>query len=158
MNARTFGNSKIDGFDVSVERIDGMWTSIMQDHTYGEQVFEPITDVRTVIDGVEFVNLCPHTINIWTDDGIIDVLPSGTLARCTEERTVVNSISGIQIDKAVFGDVTGLPEYSTPHRIYIVSALVAQAVKGTRYDVFTTGKAVRNAEQQVVGCQGLSII
>lgn len=60
---------------------------------------------------------------------------------------------GIAVTRAVYGDITGLPE---PQEgvIYIVSALVALAAR--REDVLFPGPAIRDAEGRIVACRGLS--
>jgi hypothetical protein len=101
---------------------------------------------------MKIINLTPHAINLPG----ITVPPSGQLARCQE---TVKTVDQIEVEGAVvpvvektFGDVTGLPEpvWGT---IYIVSALVAQAVR--RSDVFCPGDPVRDTEGKIIGCKSL---
>lgn len=99
---------------------------------------------------VEFVNLTPHTIKL--NDGR-KFPPSGDIARVSDEFGEFD-IDGIADVK--FGSVTGLPEPEIGH-IYIVSAMVAAAVKG-RTDVVSpaTGhpETVREKNGQIVSVPG----
>ncbi len=77
---------------------------------------------------VEFINMTPHVIKL--NDGR-EFLPSGQVARVSNEFSEFDT-DGIADVK--FGPVAGLPEPEIG-RIYIVSAMVAAAVKGSRSDV-----------------------
>ena len=109
------------------------------------------------------VNLTPHTINIYGDEGwIINVSATGSLARVAEVREsappvqIGTDVSGlyIPVSRATYGEVTGLPE-PDGETIYIVSAQVAQQCAG-RQDVFYPGPAIRDDAGRQVGCHGLS--
>lgn len=77
---------------------------------------------------VRFVNVTPHAIKL--NDGR-EFPPSGQIARVSNEFGEFDS-DGIADVK--FGTVTGLPEPEIGV-VYIVSAMVAAAVKGIRSDV-----------------------
>ncbi len=100
------------------------------------------------------INLTPHPLAIHTPAGIIDVPPSGAVARCAEVRTDRPPIDGIPVPAASYGAVIGLPG-PVPDTIYVASALVLAAVPD-RADVFAPGPAVRDGEGKVVGCRGLT--
>lgn len=101
------------------------------------------------------VNLTPHAININRHQiDTIEIPPSGTVARCDEVRTNIDSIDLIPVDVVSFGDVEGLPE-PQENTVYIVSALVAARVPERR-DVYMPGKAIRDDAGRVIGCSGLS--
>lgn len=109
----------------------------------------------------QLINLTPHAVDIQSTDEpalIVSVPPSGTVARCAEERESVQGLAlglhHIPATRATYGAVTGLPA-PTPGVAYVVSALVLAQCAG-RDDVFAPGPAVRNAAGQVVGCLGLS--
>lgn len=53
------------------------------------------------------------------------------------------------------GDVAGLPE-EVDDTIIIVSAIVGQALKGKRGDIYTIDEPVRNETGKVIGCRSLS--
>ncbi len=106
---------------------------------------------------MKFINLTPHTIDIHHSTGeITHVPPSGEVARCAEERMVVRTIGTISVEKAVYGEVTGLPD-SEEGTIYIMSMRAAQGVSG-RNDVVLPGEAIRDKDGKIVGCRGLSVI
>jgi hypothetical protein len=81
----------------------------------------------------EVVNLTPHEINIWikgdqSPNKIIDIPPSGNVARLHIKVTDVGKVLNIPVVHSVGRRVIGLPE---PHDgvIYLVSSTVAREVK-----------------------------
>lgn len=103
-----------------------------------------------------FVNLCQHIINIVTPEGVVDVPPSGRVARVATTRTPGPSFGPVETVITVFGEVEGLPE-PQEGTIFLVSALV-QGHKSVRHreDVFSPGEQIRNADGLPVGCRGLT--
>jgi hypothetical protein len=95
---------------------------------------------------MKFINLTPHTINLNSGEVFP---PSGQVARVTAGYTDFDA-AGCCV--ATFGEVQGLPD---PQEgvLFIVSGLVAGAVKGVREDVVApaTGhpQAVREGGQIV---------
>lgn len=114
---------------------------------------------------MELVNLTPHTINIYINDGIevATIPPSGVVARCKQESEFVGrffakgAACGITVTREKFGAVENLPAYEDG-KFYIVSKLVAQAIAGTRSDILVPGPMIRTEDGQPIGCIGLSII
>lgn len=98
------------------------------------------------------VNLTPHDIVLC---GV--TIASSGIARCETTVNQIGEIDGIKINKKSFGEVTGLPEAKVD-TIYIVSAIVAQAVSGKRDDVYVVDETIRNAQGQIVGCNALAQI
>jgi len=83
---------------------------------------------------MNYINLCPHTINVCDSNGVVHAIPpSGEVARVSATTDIVEN-EPFKISKQIFGDVTGLPEVKFGYR-YIVSGIVLAAVKGKRYDV-----------------------
>lgn len=105
---------------------------------------------------MKIVNLTPHDINIIGEIGeVVQTFPaSGELARCSVSREQVDVINGIPVNRTVFGAVTGLPEQQEGV-VYVVSALVAQAVDG-RDDVVIPDDAVRDEQGRIVGCRAFA--
>jgi hypothetical protein len=100
------------------------------------------------------VNLTPHEINIVGEQNR-NILPSGQVARVTEEIKRVGTVDGIPIIHKTFGEVEGLPEPQSD-TVFIVSLLVAQAAK--RIDVLAIGETVRNEKGQVIGAKSLAMV
>lgn len=100
---------------------------------------------------VQFVNCTPHAIKL--NDGRV-FEPSGELARVSQETSY---FSGWDIATQSFGEVTGLPA-PQDGVVYIVSAMVLTALKGTRPDCVApaTGHplCVRDAEKRIVSVPG----
>ncbi len=113
-----------------------------------------------VLDAIELpevVNLTPHPLMIERVDGALASIPaSGAVARLAVTREqlapVATSAGAFAVTRPTLGAVTGLPEPEAG-RIYVVSAMVAEAVK--RPDVFSPGELIRDSAGNVVGARGL---
>jgi hypothetical protein len=84
-------------------------------------------------------------------------ITSSGIARCETTVNQIGEIDGIKINRKSFGEVTGLPEPQAD-TIYVVSAIVAQAVSGKRDDVYVVDDTIRNEQGQIVGCNALAQI
>jgi hypothetical protein len=109
-------------------------------------------------NGVEVVNLTPHTINIMRGNelGGNIAIPSSGVARASTEKKQTGDICHIPVNQNSYGAVEGLPKQKDGI-IYIVSALTAQAVP-QRQDVYIVDDAVRNEKGQVMGCKAIARI
>lgn len=105
---------------------------------------------------MQFINLTPHSISIRNEAGeeILSLPPSGQVARVAEQRENLGLLEGIEVTRASYGEIEGLPE-PRPGVAYIVSGMVLAACQD-RADVFAPGVAVRDAEGRIVGARGLS--
>lgn len=105
---------------------------------------------------ITFKNMTPHAINIYSPSGevMLEVPPSGEVARCAEQRAERPALNGVPVSVASYGDVTGLPD-AQPGFAYIVSGMVLSACPD-RPDVFAPGPALRDGDGRIVGCIGLS--
>lgn len=103
------------------------------------------------------INLTPHDVNIYIDEDTMLVLPKCEYpARCTTSNVYLGEIDGVPIYHVVYEDVINLPDPMLG-TIYVVSAIVAQAVKN-RDDVFapdTGATALRNSNGQIHAVRGL---
>ena len=104
----------------------------------------------------KLINLTPHTITILCGETKKELASEG-LARVTTTTEVVGNINGIPVNTIEMGEVTGLP---APEKdtIFIVSRVVAEAVKDTRNDVVIVDKTVRNEAGQIIGCFALAVV
>jgi len=107
------------------------------------------------------MNLTPHPLNLMPagpTGPVVTIPPSGQVARCATSRVQVDTITvdgvTIPVNRTQFGEVTGLPD-PQPDTIYIVSAVVAQAVPD-RTDVFIVDDAVRDEQGRIIGCRALA--
>ena len=100
----------------------------------------------------KFVNLTPHEITLC---GV--KLPSEGLARCATLEQQIDVIDGVRVNHRTFGEVSGLPE-PQEGTVFIVSALVAQAIAGKRDDVYIVDETVRDEEGKIIGCNALARI
>lgn len=104
------------------------------------------------------VNLTPHQINVFAGGRLVlTAEPSGAVARCPLTKKAAGDVNGAPVYRMEAGYPTGLPapEEGT---VYIVSKIVAEALKGSRPDVLTVGSAVRDQSGRTIGCDGLSLI
>lgn len=102
------------------------------------------------------VNLTPHKLKIHTQNGVVELPPSGEVARISTTEKLISVVEDIEIFSTEFGSVEGLAE-PKPGVCYIVSRLVLEAVKNTRSDVFAPGQLIRDDQGRPIGCKGLSI-
>ena len=109
------------------------------------------------------INLTPHALNIMPEgpDGpTVTIPPSGKVARCAVDRVQVDTITvdgiSVPVNQTRFGAESDLPD-PQPDTIFVVSALVAQAVPD-RPDVFIVDDAVRDEQGRIIGCRALAHI
>lgn len=105
--------------------------------------------------GVEVVNCTPHNITV----GGVTIAPSGIVPRLAQSSAVVDTLrladgQEIPVVETAMGELTGLPD-TKPGTYLVVSRLVAEAAPD-RADLLIPGKAVRDAEGNVVGCETLA--
>lgn len=110
---------------------------------------------------MKIINLTPHAINIMPEGAngpVITIPPSGQVARCATHRVQVDTVAvdgvPIPVNKTKFGEVEGLPD-PQPNTIFIVSAVVAQAVPH-RPDVFIVDDAIRDEQGRIIGARALA--
>ncbi len=110
---------------------------------------------------MKIVNLTPHALNLMPagpTGPVVTIPPSGIIARCAVDRVQVNivTVDGIivPVNQTRFGEVSDLPD-PQPDTIYIVSAVVAQAVPD-RQDVFIVDDAVRDEQGRIIGARALA--
>ena len=110
---------------------------------------------------MRIVNLTPHPLNLMPEgpDGpTVTIPPSGLVARCATSRVQVDTVTvdgiTVPVNQTRFGEVSDLPD-PQPDTIFVVSALVAQAVP-ERQDIFITDDAVRDDQGRIIGCRALA--
>lgn len=108
-----------------------------------------------------YVNLTPHALNIRALNGAVVVLPPSAdgPARVIYDRLPPEQvqIAGHEIAISVAGsprEIIGLPE-PEPGVVYIVAKAVSDAVPA-RGDLMSPGRLLRDADGNVVGCDGLT--
>jgi len=107
---------------------------------------------------INFINLTPHSINIPTDAGNLEIPASGEEARIEMHYNAYQILEtdGHRIGLETFrqGAIVGLPE-PQPDKYYIVSNMVAQ--RANRKDVICPGRLIRDENKRVIGCEGLLV-
>ena len=104
------------------------------------------------------LNLTPHSIHIHTNDGVIAIPPSGTVARVEVENQIVgnhNIEDGVSIPviTRVAGEVVGLPsDMKTP---FLVSAMVLDCLgseyHGVAFAPDTGASCIRDEKGRIIG-------
>jgi hypothetical protein len=112
---------------------------------------------------LNIVNLTPHALNLMPagpTGPVVTIPPSGQVARCAVDRVQVDTVAvdgiTVPVNQTRFGEVSDLPD-PQPDTIFVVSALVAQAVPD-RQDVFIVDDAVRDEQGRIIGCRALAQI
>lgn len=109
-----------------------------------------------------FKNLTPHALNVLTDDGThyFTIQASGEVARVVYDTLPPEMIPyrGFDISVTIAGslrEIIGLPD-PEPGVVCIVSKAVADAAPRHRGDLVSPGELIRDADGNVVGCDGLT--
>lgn len=107
-------------------------------------------------------NLTPHTLNVRALDGtVIAIAPdSRGAARVVYDRFPPEqaTLNGHEIAISVAGsprEIVGLPE-PEEDVILIVAKAVSDAAPASRGDLMSPGRLLRDADGNVVGCDGLT--
>jgi len=110
---------------------------------------------------LNIVNLTPHALNLMPagpTGTVVTIPPSGLVARCAVDRVQVDTVTvdgiSVPVNQTRFGEVFNLPD-PQPDTIFVVSALVAQAVPD-RQDVFIVDDAVRDDQGRIIGARALA--
>lgn len=107
---------------------------------------------------MELVNLTPHDIVIVDANlNTVKTIASSGLARIEEKTGIHSSIpledgTHVGLKTSMLAGVYGLPE-ATETTYYIVSMIVATALKGKRTDLVYPD-VVRNDKGIIIGCKG----
>ena len=104
------------------------------------------------------INMTPHDICIIQQEKTVRVIPaSGVVARCDMLRQAQASLDHIPAYRVTYGAVQGLPE-AKEGIFYIVSSIVALAMRGQRNDLLVPLDFVRDDAGRILGCQALAHI
>ncbi len=107
---------------------------------------------------MQFINLTPHSVSIHKASGKVTTFPKPDKpARCAQVTEKFAEINGFDICRVRFGEVQDLPA-PAPGVTYIVSRVVAEAVKGKRDDIVIPGPAIRDEQGHTIGAYGFSLI
>lgn len=102
-----------------------------------------------------FINMCKHEIKVQQSDGTFKVIPpSGKVARCSQQSTIVSTHLGVDLIQTTFGEVEDLPEPSEGV-LLIVSGMVRTALPN-RKDLVSPGDMLRDEKGNVTGCNGFN--
>lgn len=97
-------------------------------------------------------NFTPHEVILCGK-----VYPSEGIARCTVSSNKIGDVDGIPVNEKDYGEVVGLPEPKDGD-YFVVSTIVAQAVKGVRSDCLVPDELVRDEQGRIIGANALARI
>jgi hypothetical protein len=109
---------------------------------------------------MQLINLTPHALTIEALDGsTLTLPPSGTVARLRVDRQTRTPLEvdgrSVGLSCPTLRGPVNLPDpEQAPGTIYVVSTLVADAVK--RPDVMSPGELLRDDEGRPLRCRGLN--
>jgi hypothetical protein len=108
---------------------------------------------------LKIVNLTPHAITIIGENRNLVIEPSGIVTRisATTKNCGTYYLEDFEVPITVnsYTEVENLPK-QVKGTIYIVSALVANAVK--RNDLYIPNESVRDELGRIIGCKSLGMI
>jgi hypothetical protein len=113
---------------------------------------------------VNLVNCTPHPIRLLAGEPgaerILDLPPSGAVARAAEQRQQVGTVEAggvsLPVYEVSYGGLEGLPE-PAPGTVYLVSAIAARAAAGAgRQDCLVTADPVRDDQGRITGARALA--
>lgn len=132
------------------------------------------TLITTSLLGREFVNLTPHTINVFNSDGYSEEFPpSGIVARMGMTRKPIESAIGVDLfftDSTVIEGIEHFHMKSGVQYVIITSLAVKSELREYLQDVVdncyedgppphfivvSPGELIRNDKGQPIGCKGL---
>ena len=114
----------------------------------------------------KIVNLTPHHLNIFSDEGnlIASIPPSGTVARVDTIKRVKEYVDveghKVPISYVTYTQVQGLPPYPSDDTLYVVSNIVYQCLKGTKWEKYlivpdtNPDSVVRDEAGRIKGVKG----
>lgn len=103
---------------------------------------------------MKIINLTPHDI-MYSNRGKFQVIKTSGEARCLLESRMIGSIGEIPVYQNTYGQVVGLPD-EEEGTYYVVSRIVAEAMKGKRNDLFIVDKTIRDDKGFIVGFQAFA--
>ena len=110
---------------------------------------------------MKLINLTPHVINLHAQGQIIVLEPSGVIARleieCMDLADMVVDGIIVQIKATILKNLVDMPE-PQDGVCYVASDVVTKrAMELDREDVFGAGDSIRDADGNVIGCNGLAL-
>ena len=113
---------------------------------------------------IDFINFTPHSINIDSPSGRVEIPPSGKTIRVTTTDDLVGEIIGVEVVKTSIVGVEGL-EGVLPGAKIIVSSMVLDTLAKlgipegiTAYAPDTGSTAVRDERGQIVAVRRLRTV
>ena len=110
---------------------------------------------KFIINGVEFINLTRHPINIVIDDEILEIGKCENPILLKESRIKFSEVGGIDVNLVTLSKEGDSPE-PAPNKYYIVSRAVAEAFR--RGDFLIPDETVRDDNGRIIGCKSFAVI
>ena len=100
------------------------------------------------------LNLTPHVLTIVTENGNIEIKPSGTIPRVSVKTVPAGEVNGIPLFRNEYGEVVDLPP-TEDGVLLVVSGLLKSACP-ERTDLVVPARQIRDEQGRIVGCEGLA--
>lgn len=110
---------------------------------------------------MEFVNLTPHSVQIYQGDEMAFEFPaSGLVARVAESTTKDEPAGQVPVTLVELGEVLNLPapKAGTSYIVSMPTAMALRALGIDRADCLYPFGQVRDDQGRICGCRGLAII
>ena len=105
---------------------------------------------------VGFINLTPHTINVFNDEGVqIAAFGSNGVARCATNTVDAGEIGGVPFTRTEMGEVIGLPD--PQDGVFIIVSRIICAACPDRDDLVIVDQTVRDEAGRIIGCRSFSV-
>lgn len=116
---------------------------------------------------MRIVNLTPHKLNVYKGDKLILSVDSFRAARVSQKEVFWGKVNDVPLYRVEYGEINGLPEEPEEDALYVVSIIVANALRGridwpiwrNHITVPNTGPtengAVRDKDNRIIGVRSL---
>jgi len=107
------------------------------------------------MEQIKIINATPHDITFILN-GKEEIIKSTLIIRCESEKTQIDSVNWIPVNKMRIWNPIWLPK-EKKWVVYIVSRIVAES-SPKRSDLYMVDETVRNSSGAIIWCKALSKI
>ncbi len=104
---------------------------------------------------VKLVNLTPHPVKVLMNNAFVE-LESVGICRVQYGELKIGQINGIELVRIEYPSIEGLPA-PQENTYYIVSSVVALAMKGLRNDLIVPYDFIKDSTGNIIGCKKFQI-
>ena len=114
------------------------------------------------VSNIEIINMTPHDVNLLDlNNNKIHTYKSQGSVRLEQKDEIIGNIIDsdgliIPITTTSFGQPNEIGD-SKPNRLYIVSRMVLNELRGKRFDLITPNQIVKDDNNHIIGCRSFAI-